>query len=97
MKQTLRKRFTTGAILLAACTYAVTSGVAFAQASGTNANATQDSGSGKSAGYAGGGGAVGSTGTDPATLKRIEENRIKKKNAAAGSGPNDAKRKDWKE
>jgi hypothetical protein len=54
--------------------------------------------SGKSAGYAGGGGAAGQAGTDPATLKHTEEQRLKKKHAAAGdNGPDNAKRKDYKE
>jgi hypothetical protein len=54
--------------------------------------------SGKSAGYVGGGGAAGQAGTDPATLKRTEEQRLKKKHAqSGGSDADNAQRKDYKE
>jgi hypothetical protein len=49
--------------------------------------------SGKAAGYVGGGGAAGQAGTDPATLRRTEEDRLKKN----GAQTSDGKRKDWKE
>ncbi|MDR5835519.1 hypothetical protein [Caballeronia sp. LZ034LL] len=55
-----------------------------------------DDGAGKSAGIAGGAGAAGQSGTDPATLKRTEEQRVKKQHGGA-SGPGTANRKDWKE
>lgn len=55
-----------------------------------------DEGAGKSAGIAGGAGAAGQSGTDPATLKRTEEQRVKKQHGGA-SGPGTAHRKDWKE
>ncbi|WP_250504378.1 hypothetical protein [Caballeronia sp. AZ7_KS35] len=57
--------------------------------------------SGKSAGVAGGAGAAGQSGTDPATLSRMEEERVQKNNAqSATKGASNAgagKRKDWKE
>ncbi|MDR5799447.1 hypothetical protein [Caballeronia sp. LZ001] len=54
--------------------------------------------SGKSAGTAGGAGAAGKAGTDPTTLARTEEERVKQKNAkSSGSGKADSKRKDWKD
>lgn len=55
-----------------------------------------DDGAGKSAGIAGGAGAAGQSGTDPATLKRTEEQRVKKQHGGA-SGSGTANRKDWKE
>ncbi|WP_050455262.1 hypothetical protein [Candidatus Burkholderia verschuerenii] len=53
--------------------------------------------SGKSAGYVGGG-AAGQAGTDPATLKRTEEQRLIKKHEQSGASDADkAQRKDYKE
>ncbi|WP_250487508.1 hypothetical protein [Caballeronia sp. GaOx3] len=75
-----------------ACTICVTS--AWAQQTGAPPGNT-----GKSAGVAGGAGAAGHSGTDPATLSRIEEQRVQKKNGAQGaSSTHDARKlKDRKE
>jgi hypothetical protein len=80
-----------------ACLFAIAcAGSALAQPSGAppgNKSPDDNSAQGKSAGYVGGGGAAGQAGTDPATLKRTEEDRLKKNDAQKGGG----KRKDWKE
>jgi hypothetical protein len=52
--------------------------------------------SGKAAGVAGGAGAAGQSGTDPATLRRTEEQRVQKQHGGA-SQPGAGGRKDWKE
>ena len=73
---------------------------AWAQETGAPPGNTSPQGNtGKSAGVAGGAGAAGQSGTDPATLSRIEEQRVQKKNGAQGaSSTHDArKRKDRKE
>jgi hypothetical protein len=64
----------------------------FAQANGAppGNKSPQSDTEGKAAGYSGGAGAAGQAGTDPATLKRTEEERVRKNNASG-------KRKDWKE
>ncbi|SAK99053.1 hypothetical protein AWB77_05925 [Caballeronia fortuita] len=90
-------------ILALACSLCMTSAWAQQQQNGAPPGNTSSgsSNSGKNAGFAGGAGAAGRSGTDPATLSRIEEQRVQKKNApTAAKGASTAgagKRKDWKE
>jgi hypothetical protein len=78
---------------LLACMFVST--MTFAQANGAppGNKSPQGDTEGKAAGYSGGAGAAGQSGTDPATLKRTEEERVRKNNSGSANG----KRKDWKE
>jgi hypothetical protein len=95
------KRFTLACLF--ACMASAGAADAFAQSSGAPpGNVSPDSGTtGKSAGFSGGAGAAGQAGTDPRTLARTEEERLRKKNAqgASGSGRDQTQgaRKDPKE
>ncbi|WP_250516820.1 hypothetical protein [Caballeronia sp. INDeC2] len=96
MNRNLRHR----TIVAFACACMTCGTSAWAQQNGAPPGNTSSQGdTGKSAGVAGGAGAAGQSGTDPATLSRIEEQRVQKKNGAQGasSAPNANKRKDWKE
>ena len=96
----MNRTFRSTILITFACAFMAGATLASAQQNGeppgniTSGNQT----AGKSAGVAGGAGAAGQSGTDPATLSRIEEQRVKKNNVVKGaSNPGAGKRKDWKE
>ncbi|MDR5752296.1 MULTISPECIES: hypothetical protein [unclassified Caballeronia] len=81
----------------AALLTAITPCIARAETSTAPGTSQHGSGSGKSAGVEGGAGAAGQQGTDPATLSRTEEQRIKQQNAKSGNPQAGSKRQDWKQ